>query len=474
MPAELQHSALFEEVVKIANSPGSPYQKVTTIIHAGGKDIIPLKSVRWDIERDYTGSWSDAASVTVYMGAGDLMVDITPFQDDLRITMLSSPVSEFGYEDTSVAVNAMTFKAYLGDDTDTTAEVGNDISLQDKETANRTSIRAVNFVLEEPAVAQFRRQSTGTIAEVSPPYMVLETLLNRCCQALTLDQADKILNVDMVPASNQEPREIMIIPDNTPLPELPDYIQNKEGGIYSTGLGFYIQNRIVYLWPVYDITRYDQAARVIQVFMAPNKNSQLIDHTWKDQERTLKIYTAGIVKTVDESVDRLNNEGGGTRFTMASRLVDAPVQVGGNKMVADRSKNNSEYAAAVLGDGQAMLRSSSTRVTDNVCLEASKLAKRSSVNLIVTWLRSEPTKVTPGMPGEIIYDYNGDIRTIPAVLKHALHSYEFEGLGPTGDRFRSKSVLTFSVDRNSPEYQLYVKAGGEATPMPDYQNIIVE
>lgn len=78
------------------------------------------------------------------------------------------------------------------------------------------------------------------------------------------------------------------------------------------------------------------------------------------------------------------------------------------------------------------------------------------------------------MPGEIIYDYNGDIRTIPAVLKHALHSYEFEGLGPTGDRFRSKSVLTFSVDRNSPEYQLYVKAGGEATPMPDYQNIIVE
>ena len=474
MGAELQHSALFEEVLKIANQPGSPYFRVSIVIHAGGKDIVPLKSVRWDIERDYTGSWSDATSVTVYLGAGTLMMDISPFQDDLRITILSAPMTERGYEDTSSAVFAMTYKAYLGDDTETTAEAGNDISMQDKETADRTSIRAVNFVLEEVAVSQFRKQSTGTIGEITPPCVVLETLINRACQALVVDQADKILKVDMVPANNMNPRDIVIVPDNTPMHELPDHIQNKEGGVYSTGLGFYIQSRIVYLWPVYDLSRYNQAARVIQVFMAPNKSSQLIDRTWMDQERTLKIYTAGIAKTVDESVDLLNNEGGGTRFTMASRLVDAPVQVGNNKMVASRTQNNSEYAATVLGDGQALLRNSSARVTDNAYLEASKLAKRSSVNLIVTWLRSNPQKITPGMPAEIVYDYNGEIQTLPGVLKHALHSYEFEGQGMTGERFRAKSVLTFSVDRNSPEYRQYINAGGQVTPMPEYQDIVVE
>lgn len=473
MATELQNSALLEELRKIAAAPGSPYYRLAAVIHVAGKDVYPIKTVRWDIDRDYTSAWFDASSVVMYIGQGTLMNDITPFQDDLKITMYVIPMTEFGQEYVDVKVVTRTYKAYIGDDIESTMEAGNDITLQDKDTGDRTSIRAVTFVLEEMAVNQFRKQSTGVIGEATPPYMVLETLLNRYAQALKLDDEEVIKRVDVVPANNQNVRPFVIVPDGTMLPDLPDHIQNTQGGVYSTGLGFYVQDRIMYLWPVYDTTRFNKAARVLQVVMSPNKNTQLIDHTWRDTDRTLTIYCAGIAKVIDNTIDHLNNEGNGVRFQMASRTLDAPVEVANNKMVASRTKNNSEFATTVVGDGSNLLKVAGTKVTDNVYLEASKMAKRGCATLIVTWLRSDPSLIIPGMPVEVIYDYNDEIQSLPGVVRSAPSSYEVEGIGPTGDRFRAKTVLVIAVDRNSPEFIKYLKAGGSISAQPEIDAIQV-
>lgn len=474
MATELQNSALLEELRRIAAAPGSPYFQIQAVLHAAGKDVLPIKTVRWDIDRDYTTAWFDASSVVVYLGQGTLLNDITPFQDDLKITLYAVPMTEFGEAYKDVKIQTRTYKAYIGDDVESTVEAGNDITLQSKETGDRTSIRAVTFVLEEMAVNQLRKQSTGVIGEATPPYMVLETLLNRYAQALKLDKDEVISRVDFAPANNQNPRPFVIVPDGTMLPDLPDHIQNTQGGVYSTGLGFYIQDRIMYLWPVYDTTRFNKAARVLQVIMSPNKNTQLIDHTWRDTERTLTIYAAGIAKMVDDTIDQLNNEGNGVRFQMASQALDAPVVVGDNKMTASRTKNNSEFATTVVGDGSNLLRLAGTRVTDNVYLEASRMAKRGCATLMVTWLRSDPSKIIPGMPVEIIYDYNDEIQTLPGVVRGAPSSYEVEGIGPVGDRFRAKTVVVIAVDRNSPEFIKYLKAGGSISAQPEIDVIQVD
>lgn len=473
MATELQSSALLEELRNIAAAPGSPYYKLQCIIHTPGKDVVPLKTVRWDVDRDYVGTWFDASSIVAFIGSGTLMNDVAPFQDDLKITVMVSPMSEFGQEYADLPVETRTYKAYLGDNTESTVEAGNDITLRDRETGDRTSIRAVTFVLEEMAVNQLRKQSTGVIGEVTPPYLVLETLLNRYTQALKLDQSEVIRKVDFVPASNQQPRPFVIVPDGTMLPDLPDHIQNTQGGVYSTGLGFYVQDRVMYLWPVYDTTRFNKAARVLQVVMSPNQNTQLIDHTWRDTDRTLTIYAAGIAKVIDDSLDQLNDSGNGVRFQMASRVLDAPVSVANNKMTASRSKNNSEFATTVVGDGSNLMRVAKTKVTDNVCLEASKMAKRGCATLIVTWLRSNPALIIPGMPVEIIYDYNDEILTLAGVVKGAPSSYEVEGVGPVGDRMRAKTVLMIAVDRSSPEFLKYIQAGGTLSAQPEIDVIKV-
>lgn len=471
--ADLQSSALLEELTKIAAAPGSPYWKFQSLIHAGGKDVLPLKTMRLDSEEDFTSAWFESATLVIYLGTGDLLQDVAPFQDDLKITILRSPMTEMGDVIPDAAVETRTYKAYLGDDVETPAESGNDITLQDKETANRTSMRAVTFYLEEAAVSQLRKQSTGVIGEVVPPYVVLETLMNRATQALRLGKDETIQRVDVVTPNNKTPRPFVIVPDGMMIPDLPDHLQNKQGGIYSTGLGFFIKNRIVYIFPVYDTTRFDKAPRVLQVIMSPNKNSQMIDRTWRDTERTLTIYAAGMAQMVDNTLDQLNTEGNGVRFQMASQVLNAPVTVGDNKMVASRSKNNSEFATTVVGDGSNLLRVAKTKVTDNVYLEASRMAKRGCASMIVTWLRSDPSKIIPGMPTEIIYEYNNEIQTLPGVVRHQFSSLEVEGVGLVGDRARAKSTLVIAVDRSSSEFQKYLQSGGEVSSLPEISTIQV-
>lgn len=466
MAVELVESALFEEVAKIAAAPGSPYHRFQMYLTCGGKNIPPLKYVRQDVECNYREAFSDDRTVVFYVGLGTLINYIAPFKDDITITTLTSPMDEFGYEVPGSSVETRTYKAYLADDTESNIESSNNPILQDFETAERSSIRTVTFTLEEMAVSQLRMQSTGVMGEIVPPYVVLETLMNRCVQALQVPVDEKILKVDLQAPSNQEPRAFVVVRDGTMLVDIPDLIQNEQGGIYSTGLGFYVQDRIVYFWPVYDVDRFDQAPRVLRIIVSPNRQAKLVDRTWYEGERTLTILSAGMIQVVDDSMDHLNNDGNGVRYQTASALLDKPVSVANNKMTASRSQTTSEFVTTVRGDGMNNVKLSSAGATDNIFLESSKLAKRSIVPVVVTWQRSQPTKIIPGMPTEVIYDYNGEVSSINAVVLHALHSYENEGRGPIGDRMRATTVLTVGISRDSPEFAKFLKSGGQISPSP--------
>jgi len=469
MAAELQNSALMQDVAPILASPGSPYFILTAIVHAGGKDIVPLQIIRQDIGRNYRSGYLDDNSIVLTLGAGTVMNDIAPFADDLRITISKAPATEEGKIITSAPVRVRTYKAYLGDDTPNSIESGSNPAMQDTETADTFSVQHTQFVLEEIAVQQLRSQRVGYIARACPPWRVLEAFVSRAIKALKLGTDETINRFDIVDPNNNNSRDHVIVPDGTPLLDLADHLQNKAGGIYSTGLGFYVQEDTAYAWPMYDLSRRQTAKKTLTIVLAPNRQSMMIDRTWMVRGRLLTILSAGISKIVDETGDMLNVEGNGVRFVDASKVIGNNGTVKDNKFTMNRSTNVNEFVTTVVGNGQNTAGISSP--TSNVYLESSKLSRRSVAYLAVPWIRSNPDVVFPGMPTELIYEYDKNVQTIEGVLVEAYHSYELDGRGMVAKRHRAKTSLLIAIDRNDPAYVKYLKEGGTLSAAPEMGTI---
>jgi len=467
MGTEVSHSGMLQEISRIISAPGSPYVKLDVVIHCGGNDIVPRQVLRWDIGRDYPKAYMDSASVVVTLGAGTLMTLIAPFQDDIKLTINITPLNEEGKPITSEKVESHTYRAYLADDVPKTLDQHSNPSMQSQEVGDLTQLKDVAFALEEVAIEQLRKMAVGTIPRFATPFSVMKTFFVRAKEQLRLGQDVMITDVDMVEPNNTTPRDHIVLRDGTPLLDLPDILQNEQGGIYSTCLGFYIQDRKIYAWPLYDFNRIKTARRVLQIFLSPTRQAIMIDRTWEDHGREVAIFSAGISKVIDDSQGDLNRHGNAVRFTDAGKLLDNFGTVKGNKLVVNRGEQNSEFATTVMGNGQNYAKLADNKVTSNVYLEASKIARRAGALMVVPWQRSKPSLLTPGMAVELFYDYKGQVRSIEGTLIGSYSSYQMEGQGPIARAYRCGTSIIVFVDRSDPDYVAYMQAGGTISPNPE-------
>lgn len=466
MAVDLESSALLQEVLSITQADGSPYLSLSAQIDCGGQTIVPLQILRIDQERDYRQGYMDNTSIVFAIGLGTLMHDIAPYQDDIKITLSRLPLSSSGKDDEEAPYTSRTYRAYLGDDVSKSIETSNSPIMQDKETADRNSIRYVQFILEEVAIEQLRKMPVGLNSRVTPPWVVLKTLFSKAKASLKLADDEALLGIEMVDADNSEPRNHIIIEDNTPLLDVPDLLQNDQGGIYSSGLGFYIQDQYIYFWPMYHTKRQSTANNILQVYIAPTRHSAMLDKTWADNGRSVSIYCAGTVKMVDDSLGKLNNEGNAVRYVDARKLVEDFGVVKDNKVTLSRTLNNVEFSGVQVGNKQNQAKNSDRRITSNVYLEASKLAKRSGAILVVPWLRSNPDLLSPGMAVEVFFDSSGEIKTLEGTLLGVNSSTELQGFGLSANVFATKSSLTLFIDRTDKDFQSFIDSGGVVSTAP--------
>lgn len=467
MAVAVESSALSLELKRISSRPGSPYYRLEIFINAGGRSLHPLQTLGADVGRDYKGAFMDDHSVSLQYGAGTAIFDIGPYQDDLTITIKKHIVGGFSDGTGTGEIEARTYTAYLTDDLPRGPEISAAPQFKDRETANRSKTLTLTFVLEEVAVTQLRKMSIGTIVRSTPPYMVLKTFISNALKSIQVPVDSKIGGFQMEEASNKAPRDHIVIEDGTMLIDLPDLLQNEKGGIYSSGLGFYIQGPFVYAWPVYDTKRLDKAKRVLQVFLAPSTSTTGVDRTWADDGRCISIWSAGAVKLMNDSLDILNTEGNATRFADANNLIGGMGKTEGNKYTMNRSTNNSEFATSVVGSGSMYAKKSAAGFSANPYVETSKMARRSGQFMLIPWERSNPDLLIPSMAVEVYYDADGEIKIMSGTLTGNTSKYALQGKGPTPDRaFACKTMVEVFLDRDDPDFKDFLAKGGSISGTP--------
>ena len=445
---EIERTALMREIEAITSQPvdNLTYYHWRCEILANEKVVVPLKLISIDFIRDYAGAFGDEIYLELFIGAGTYSHLVYPFKEDLRVTLIRDPI---GRVDTDADVDkqseSFTFRAAVNKEASSVIE-GETRYGSNAFTGDLTDILYVKFQAVDPLLEQLRMQTTGGVMRDTTTADALKYILTDVSAKIDLDEENKIHGVDMYEPSNKEPQKHIVIPHGTKLVDVPDYLQQKCSGIYNAGLGFYLQHRNWFVYPLFDFQRFDKSLKTLTLINVPKNRMPGIEATYRKTTNQVIALCTGSVRHRDDSERQQLNEGNGIRFLDARKVMDGFAAVEGNRMQVQRGENNSEFVGAQRKTGLNNVQTTPTAITSNPFQELSRLARRSGAMLQCEWQNSSYEDIYPGMPVKYMYAVNGEVQEVMGVVLGA-HHYVETTPGPTARRYLCTTVLTLCVDR---------------------------
>jgi hypothetical protein len=245
----------------------------------------------------------------------------------------------------------------------------------------------------------------------------------------------------MVKASNQKSREQIVIPHGTKLSEIAHHVHYKCGGLYSAGLGYYLQGDYWYVYPCYDTTRFAEADKTLTVINVPPNRMPGIERTYRLDGTNLVALATGKIKFRDSTNELQLNHGNGVRFVDADTLMEKFVQTTGNKAIAARGRTNSEFIAEKRVNGKNFVASGLKPINANPYVEYSALAKRQGSLITLVWENANRALLYPGMPTKIMYLDGEEIKVLYGVLLHVHVFVSLKDPGIEARRYATNLML---------------------------------
>lgn len=406
------------------------------------------KVISIDIERDYVKNFTDRRIIKLAFTAGIYVYHIFPNSDNLELTLVMNPMFLYGDgPDYTRQPYMEQFKVVPVENKSPT--IASDRDMPTQKMLDQSSTVEVEFDLISKTADFVKTTSVGGVFRQTTTESVVRTILtNQACQQSS-DNDLLIRGVDMVPANNLELREHVVIPHGTTLYDLPQYVQKKCGGIYTSGLGCFLQNRFWYIYPAYDFTRFNETDRTITFIVVPVNKFPRVERTFRwNGSQIIALATGDIL--LNNAVDQnKRNYGNAVSFTQASSVLHQMVTAGGNKAVIDRGSSNTEAAISERADGVNYMPVSNAPITDNNMEEFSKLAARNAGLVVLTWENSEPDAIIPGMMAKVYYMENEQVKEAIGVIGGAQHYTYMATKGFSSDRYLNSSAITIHIDPNT-------------------------
>lgn len=445
---EIEQSSLYREVLAVINNGANPVHYTWRAdIHVNGEVYPALKVLSIDFSQDYENKYADEIILTVALLGGTYSKRIYPFKDKVDITLYRLPLQEVGdTADTNQKAQSERYTATLIDKGNPLLEA-NGMNAPSEDSLNLTNIFDVEFQLVNKSLEQMRMMSVGGIYRNSTVEDVVKGILTNESKKVKVEGGRLLKGVDMFEASNKAKRDHIIIPQGTKLVHVPQYVHEKCGGIYSAGMGYYLQSDYWYVYPCYDVTRFTKATTTLTIINIPKNKFPGIERTYRENGSNLVVLATGQVKFNDDSEVQQLNVGNGVRFAKAETFMTNFAKVEGNKAVANRGLNNSEFISTQRANGNNNVQLSSKPINANSFAEYSKLARRQGSIVNMVWENSLPALIFPGMMVKMLYLDSGEIKELYGVTLKAHHYVHTRSPGLTSARHLCSTVLSIFVQR---------------------------
>jgi hypothetical protein len=419
--ANSELDAFMREIDAVVQSGAKPVMhRWLATIHADGKSFDPYYVVDVNVERDYVKAYGEVVHLKVDMGEGSFQYGVLPFKDNLEVTLRRVTLVESkNVADPDGETFSMRYRATLTENGSGVLE-GNTPVTQEAGRADRIKIKTVEMQLVDPVIEQLRLQSFASVVRDARPIEVIRFALTKYSRIPKTDDAKSVRGVDVVDDSNPDRFDHIDIPHLTKLIYLPKHIQQAYG-VYTGGLGYFLQDGMWYVYPLFDVTRYPKSRKTLTILNVPQGRFPSPERSYRETDTQVIMLSTGQVKHIDISEQLQLNSGNGARFVDARRVMDGMFKTGGNKAVFDRSKNVNEFVAENRKTGLNVIEQSDVKITANFMVEYSKMMSKAGSLLNCVWENSNDSLIYPGMPCKYVYVENNNVQEIYGVV-HSLQT----------------------------------------------------
>ena len=421
---EITYTPLYREATSIVNN-GETGSGVgwKAIIHIVGqnKTYVPLQVIAINIRCDFVKAYTDEFTCTLLIPLGKYARLIYPNRTNLEITLSKAPLRESSDDARYDAeLESERYSAILIDG-DKSPTVGQGRETNDEDSLDLMDMLPVSFQLTNKAMEKLRMVSVGGIFRNTTVKDTIRSLLTKQSQDIKVDNKRVLEGVDIVEPKNTSKRDHILLPQGIKIFDVCDYIQ-KNIGIYNAGVGSYIRNKIWYVFPLYDTTRFNECKQTLSLLILPRNKFPQLERTYKKKGNSLTVLITSETGFKDDSGTQYLNFGNGARFADANKFMEGFNETNDNTTLVARAKNINEFKLEDRPDGVNLINVTQNKITANPYYEYSKLIGRKGGIFKAIWENSEPSLLIPGMMTRISYYDEGGVKEIYATLLGAEHS----------------------------------------------------
>jgi hypothetical protein len=420
----IETSPLWNDITKVMGSPTkNTFASYTATIHTEFEDYPALYIEQIDISRDYEYNIGDITFVTFNLSFGDYVRRFYPFINNLEITITKSYLYKASTTaDSKNTIQKQRYKAVFLPHDNPHVDLS-EFQSMDKTTLDHLNIVTVKIQLLSRVLEPMRISFTQGIYPKVRQETVLRAEFAKLSKNILVDGKPCLDALNLYPPDNTDIQKHIIIPNNTLSVSLPTFLQEKMNGVYSSGIGSYLQyyqsKNTWFIYPLYNTDRYKKdptnGSKVIFYFV-PAYRYGGIDNTYYVDGQKISILCTGDKKLVDDGDTRYMDQGVGFVQADARAYMAKPVVMKDSGPQGNPARLTTFAANTSRSDGLNYAPSTEEGISSNPFKQYSLIAKRNVTAIQVTWEHSDNTIIYPGMPCHFVYLEDGQRKTIDGII----------------------------------------------------------
>lgn len=431
---DITSSPIWADVKDIISSDKKPVKYTYHgTLHTEKEDIPVLKLRTIDVARDYVNKIGDEIQIEFMMGMGDYVARLYPYRTNLEFTIKKTLLQETtdSHEPDTPAYTEK-YKAIFLPDLNV-SPAGTSIEQIDTESLNLADLVNVKLQLIDRSLEPLRIKTVCGVFRGVTAHKLIHALLVGESSKVSVEGRPAIDGADIVEPDNKTARS-HVIPSGTLIAGLPTYIHETGGGVYTTGIGTYLQSykkkKLWFVYPLFNTRRFDKSQdNKLIVYAVPEGRLDGVDRSYAMDGTVLKVVI-GSDKQYEDSADTdYINYGSGFRMADARAMMKKPVKLSDEGPKASRGRLNFEVVAEERKDGLNYAPTVATP-SSNPYKEYSKITQRNIAKISLKWENADPDLIYPGMPCKYVFTDEGKIVELKGTVGfiHAFTTLQSNGI----------------------------------------------
>lgn len=395
----------------------SPTFRFTCEVHCPTKNLSYADQVFMIdkcVFRDYEDNFADVIELSLSFPMGTFLYDVYDHLENIDITV--KQLTQFykaaaSKTDTSPHVRTTRYKAVFLKDKNKTLPTSRAMARSDLN--QQLPIVVVFQLIEKPADAIRIKTTGGSFSKgtggVAPePFLrgVFSEELNR----IKVDGQPAVDVFDIAKFDNTEKIKHLLIPSHKRLVELPDYLQEKLGGIYNDGLSCYVQfvmskpgeyKSTLSIFNLYNPDREGSADSLIYCVNNGAKTINLVGGIHDKSGQGIHLLAHRLTGIEDGKTTKALDRGTGFRVADATKIMEEPIKYKAGGGSFNRNSSATEVIGQDRDDGINF--ATNHHIGHNNLALTADVFKRMSVYVTVQVSNLDHTLLAPNKKYELNY-----------------------------------------------------------------------